>query len=102
MITKDKQHGKKSQVKCRTNLSLMREGIIKGKGFHDQVLINQPLVDAGRNNQCCSNPIIPRIVRDLANPNFLWNARNGYVHKKGAHKMKGNNRFKLEVIIIYQ
>ena len=46
MITKDKQHGKKSQVKCRTNLSLMREGIIKGKGFHDQVLINQPLVDA--------------------------------------------------------
>ena len=46
MITKDKQHGKKSQVKCRTNLSLMREGIIKGKGFSCSSSDYQPLVDA--------------------------------------------------------
>ena len=93
MITKDKQHGKKSQVKCRTNLSLMREGMIKGKGFYVQVLIiNLSLMREGIISlvqiQC-----FPRTVRDLANPNFIWRRAFLLVRTQGAHMLKKENNW---------
>ena len=91
MITKDKQHGKKSQVKCRTNLSLMREGIIKGKGFHVQVMIiNLSLMREGIISlvqvQC-----FLELLGTLQTLTLSGGALFLLVRTQGAHKLKEDN-----------